>query len=79
MFAFIQVYIITVNDIIANEAAFVAMHSAAVTRNKYHYKEGHRRKNNYLTFFYPAAVFGTSSFNLLLFVLSDKSTRRKIF
>ncbi|GHT16714.1 hypothetical protein AGMMS49573_07100 [Endomicrobiia bacterium] len=34
MFAFIQVYIITVNDIIANEAAFVAMHSAAVTRNQ---------------------------------------------
>ncbi|MDR0800586.1 MAG: hypothetical protein LBN01_03545 [Endomicrobium sp.] len=79
MFAFIQVCIITVDDMIANEAAFVAMRSAAVTRNKYHSKEVHRRVKNYLTFFYPAVVFGTSSFNLSHFVLSDKKTVEKYF
>jgi Tfp pilus assembly protein PilV len=35
MFAFIQICIMTVDDMIANEAAFVAMRSAAVTKSKF--------------------------------------------
>ncbi|MDR0800457.1 MAG: hypothetical protein LBN01_02860 [Endomicrobium sp.] len=79
MFAFIQICIIAVDDMIANEAAFVAMRSAAVTRNKRRSEEAEKRTKNYLKFFYPFSGFGTSNFNPSHFVLSDKKTVEKYF
>jgi hypothetical protein len=74
MFAFMQICVMTVDDMIANEAAFVAMRSAAVTKSGFRAKEAEKRVKNYLAFFYPEVVFGASAFNLSRFVLSDKKT-----
>jgi hypothetical protein len=79
MFAFIQICIMTVDDMIANEAAFVAMRSAAVTKSKFRAKEAEERVKNYLKFFYPGIVFGNSALNLSRFVLSDKKTVERYF
>jgi hypothetical protein len=79
MFAFIQICIMAVDDMIANEAAFVAMRSAAVTRNKRRAKEAENRAKAYLTFFYPALSLGTSNFNPSHFVLSSKQNVAKYF
>ncbi|MDR3257041.1 MAG: hypothetical protein LBT18_05325 [Endomicrobium sp.] len=81
MFAFIQICIVVVDDMVANETAFVAMRSAVVTKDKQRSKEVQARVKNYLTFFYPAAVFGasTSNFNPSHFVLSNKRTVEKYF
>ncbi|MDR2251416.1 MAG: hypothetical protein LBD98_01065 [Endomicrobium sp.] len=79
MFAFIQICIMTIDDMIANEAAFVAMRSAAVTKSKFRTKEAEERVKNYLAFFYPGIVFGTSAFNLSRFVLSDKKIVERYF
>jgi hypothetical protein len=79
MFAFIQVCIMVVDDMIANEAAFVAMRSAAVTKDKFRSKEVKERAQRYLAFFYPGIIFGTNVFNSSRFVLSDKKTVEKCF
>ena len=79
MFAFIQICIIAVDDMIANEAAFVAMRSAAVTRNKWRAEEAEKRAKNYLKFFYPFSSLGTSNFTPSHFVFSDKKTVEKYF
>ena len=79
MFAFIQICIMTVDDMITNEAAFVAMRSAAVTKSKFRAKEAEERVKNYLKFFYPGIVFGNSALNLSRFVLSDKKTVERYF
>jgi len=77
MFVFIQICIITVDDMIANEAAFVAMRSAAVTETKWRSKEVQDRVKNYFMFFYPTVIFGKSNFNPSHFVFSDKKTVEK--
>jgi hypothetical protein len=57
MFAFIQICIMSVDDMIANEAAFVAMRSAAVTKSKFRAKEAEERVKNYLAFFLSGNCF----------------------
>ncbi|GHT42686.1 hypothetical protein AGMMS49921_08490 [Endomicrobiia bacterium] len=51
MFAFIQICIITVYDMIANEAAFVAMRSAAVTESNLRTKEAENKIKHILDSF----------------------------
>ncbi|MDR0977689.1 MAG: hypothetical protein LBL71_01440 [Endomicrobium sp.] len=74
MLIFIQVCIMTVDDIIANEAAFVAARSAAVTESRFRTDEAEHRAKNYLLFFYPGIVFGNNVFNPSRFVLSNKES-----
>ncbi|MDR3275011.1 MAG: hypothetical protein LBS81_03385 [Endomicrobium sp.] len=50
MFAFIQICIMGVDDMIANEAAFVAMRSSAVTKSRVRVNEAENRVKNYLIF-----------------------------
>jgi len=56
MLAFIQVCIIVIDDISANEAAFTAMRSAAVTKQKDRAKEAKERAQKYLLLFYPLSI-----------------------
>jgi hypothetical protein len=79
MFTFIQICIMTVDDMIANEAAFVAMRSAVVTKSRFRAKEAESKAKKYLTFFYPGIVFGVGAFNPSRFVLSDKKTVERYF
>jgi hypothetical protein len=79
MFAFIQICVMTLDDMLANEAAFVAMRSAAVTKSKFRVKEAKDRVQKYLTFFYPGIVFGATAFNPSRFVLSDKKSVERYF
>jgi hypothetical protein len=79
MFAFIQICIMTVDDMVANEAAFVAMRSAAVTKSTFRAKEAKERVQNYLTFFYPGIVFSASGFTSSRVVLSDKKSVERYF
>ncbi|MDR0724123.1 MAG: hypothetical protein LBF23_02935 [Endomicrobium sp.] len=72
MFAFLQVCIIVVDDITANEAAFVAARSASVTESKFRLKEAQNRAKSYILFFYPLAVFSNSKFNPSHFVFVNK-------
>jgi hypothetical protein len=74
MFAFMQICIITVDDMIANEAAFVAARSAAVTENSLRIREVQKRVRNYLAFFYPTLLFGYGGSNFSHFGFSDKAT-----
>ena len=53
MFAFLQVCIMVVDDMTANEAAFVAMRSAAVTKKSERPEEVKNRVNTYLSVYYP--------------------------
>ncbi|GHT36253.1 hypothetical protein AGMMS49593_00600 [Endomicrobiia bacterium] len=78
MFAFIQICIITVDDMIANEAAFVAMRSAAVTESNLRAKEAEDKTKTYLRFFYPLSSV-TSNLNPSHFVLSSKQDVVKYF
>ncbi|MDR3253707.1 MAG: hypothetical protein LBT07_01920 [Endomicrobium sp.] len=52
MFSFIQICIMVVDDMIANEAAFVAMRSAIITKSKLRSKEVELRVKNYISFFF---------------------------
>jgi hypothetical protein len=79
MFAFLQVCIIVVDDMIANEAAFVAARSASVTESKFRLKEVQSRVKSYILFFYPLAIFSNSNFNLSHFVFVNKSDFEKNF
>jgi hypothetical protein len=79
MIAFIQVCIITVDDMVANEAAFVAMRSAAVTKSNQRDKEAEDRVKKYLTFFYPLSSIGGGDFNPSHFVLSSRQKVTKYF
>ncbi len=53
MFAFLQVCIMVVDDMTANEAAFVAMRSAAVTKKSERPEEVKNRVNTYMSVYYP--------------------------
>jgi hypothetical protein len=79
MFAFLQVCIIVVDDILANEAAFVAARSASVTENKFRLKEAQNRVKSYISFFYPLAVFSNSQFNPSHFVFVNKKDFKENF
>lgn len=63
MFAFLQICIIAVDDMTANEAAFAAMRSAAVTSGSDNDKldEAKNRAKNYLLVFYPFTFSETAS------------------
>jgi hypothetical protein len=54
--AFIQLCLIVIDDISANEAAFTAMRSAAVTKQKFRAKEAKDRAQKYLLSFYPLSI-----------------------
>ncbi|MDR0617245.1 MAG: hypothetical protein LBG23_00445 [Endomicrobium sp.] len=73
MFAFLQVCIITVDDIIANEAAFVSARSASVTKSKFRLKEAQDRAKSYILFFYPLAIFSNSKVNPSHFVFVKRN------
>jgi Tfp pilus assembly protein PilV len=77
--AFIQICIIAVDDMIANESAFVAMRQAVVTKDNLRHKEARKKAKNYLSFFYPNTSFRAANFNTLRFALSDKKTVEKYF
>jgi hypothetical protein len=79
MVVFIQICIIVTDDMIANEAAFVAMRSAVVTKSKYRLQEAESRLKNYLTFFYPALILETGNFSPSHFCFSDKETVERYF
>jgi hypothetical protein len=68
-----------VDDMIANEAAFVAMRSGAVTKEKFRSKEVKERAKKYLAFFYPGLMFAPGVFKSSRFVLSDKKSVEKSF
>jgi hypothetical protein len=79
MFAFIQICIMVVDDMIANEAAFVAMRSATVTKSKFQTKEVKESVQKYLTSFYPGIIFGATTFTPSRFVLSDRNSVERYF
>jgi hypothetical protein len=79
MIVFIQVCIITVDDMIANEAAFVAMRSAAVTEDSKRLKEAEDRVKKYLTFFYPLSSIGGGDINPSHLALSSEQKVAKYF
>lgn len=72
MFAFLQVCIIVVDDMLANEAAFVAARSAAVTNREDRLNEAKNRAKNYISFFYPLVAFSNNKFNPSNFVFVSK-------
>ena len=78
MFAFLQICIIAVDDMTANEAAFVAMRSAAVTPSRDRAKEAESWAKKHLNLFYPFNAAG-SFLGLSSFALSDKNTVDKFF
>jgi hypothetical protein len=73
MLAFIQFCIMIVNDMSANEAAFTAMRSAAVTKSKYRTKEAKERVDRYLLFFNPMSISPKG------ITLTDKSIVERFF
>ncbi|MDR1418300.1 MAG: hypothetical protein LBI80_04000 [Endomicrobium sp.] len=79
MFAFLQVCIIVVDDMVANEAAFVAARSASVTESKFRLKEVQNRAKSYILFFYPLAIFSNTKFNPSHFVFVDKKDFKQNF
>ncbi|AKL97664.1 hypothetical protein [Endomicrobium proavitum] len=85
MFCFLQLCIMIVDDMTANEAAFVAMRSAAVTKgtagvaNNEKAKEAKERVENYMMFFYPLSKAGKSGGNPSKFVYSDINTVKPYF
>jgi hypothetical protein len=76
MFAFLQICIIVVDDMTANEAAFSAMRSAAVTKSKIRADEAEQWGKKYLRIFYPFASFDGGG-RLSSFSFSDKNTVEK--
>lgn len=75
MFAFLQICIIAVDDMTANEAAFTAMRSAAVTGGgEAKFNEAKNRVKKYLVNFYPFTVSETTSRMLGSFGFSNSST-----
>ncbi|MDR2426331.1 MAG: hypothetical protein LBD46_04025 [Endomicrobium sp.] len=78
MFSFLQVCIIVVDDMSANEAAFTAMRSAAVTKSSKREEEAYERVRNYLFLFYPLSNI-KSIFTPSNLVYSDKNTVRNYF
>lgn len=81
MFAFLQICIMVVDDMTANEAAFVAMRSAAVTMRSKRVKEATDRVNTYMMVYYPFSIAanaidptGVSKHFLSSFVFSDAKT-----
>ncbi|MDR1196083.1 MAG: hypothetical protein LBL00_06385 [Endomicrobium sp.] len=76
MFAFLQVCIIVVDDMTANEAAFVAMRSAAVTKSNDRKQEAQDRVRTYLLLFYPISSL-QNKFNPGNLVYSNKTTVAK--
>jgi hypothetical protein len=78
MFAFLQICIIAVDDMTANEAAFVGMRSAAVSPRSDRAKEAEKWAKKHLTLFYPFNAAG-SFLGLSSFALSDKNTVDRFF
>jgi hypothetical protein len=77
MFAFIQVCVIVVDDMTANEAAFVAVRSAVVTESRFRAEDSQKWAKKHFLLFYPfngIDVLGRTSFGL-----SDKDTVEKYF
>jgi hypothetical protein len=82
MFAFLQICIMVVDDMTANEAAFVAMRSAAVTERSERQSEAEGRVKSYYNYYYyffsnmpnSAAIALGRSFNF-----SDKSTIKRFY
>ena len=77
MFAFLQICIMVVDDMTANEAAFVAMRSAAVTMRSKREEEAASRVNTYMFLYHPfafAKIAGKGSF-----IYSDKKTVEQYF
>ena len=79
MFAFLQLCIIVVDDMSANEAAFSAMRSAAVTEGSIFSKENKKlieageRVKSYMLYHYPLAYAGSGTANPSKFGFSDKN------
>ncbi|MDR2773073.1 MAG: pilus assembly protein [Elusimicrobiota bacterium] len=78
MFSFLQICIIVVDDMTANEAAFVAMRSAAVTPSQSRSKEAKSRAENYLMLFYPFSAIDSAGI-VSNFAFSDKNEVEKYF
>ena len=76
MFAFLQICIMVVDDMTANEAAFVAMRSASVTMRSKREEEAKSRIDTYMLFYYPfsRAVTGITPNPFSSFVYSDRRT-----
>lgn len=76
MFAFLQVCIMVVDDMTANEAAFVAMRSAAVTMRSKREEEASSRVRIYMTLYFPFLFIDNSevanNLNRGSFVYSNK-------
>ena len=80
MFSFIQLCVMVVDDMSANEAAFVAMRSAAVTggtatdSNSDKAKEAKNRVETYMVIFYPLSIAVKGDFSPSKFAYSDKNS-----
>jgi hypothetical protein len=76
MFCFLQVCIIAIDDMTLNEAAFVAMRSAAVTKGSEEKRreEAQTWAKNYLLLFYPWSVSAVSSQFKGSFVFSNHNS-----
>jgi len=76
MFAFLQICIMVVDDMTANEAAFVAMRSASVTMRSKREEEAKSRVDMYMFFYYPfsSVITGITPNLRSSFVYSDKRT-----
>ena len=80
MFCFLQICIMAVDDMTANEAAFVAMRSAVVTRGEENRrKEAKKRVENYMLIFYPFTLIDAGSNLIGSFGYSDKKTVKPFF
>jgi len=85
MFSFLQICIMAVDDMTANEAAFVAMRSAAVTIGNAKsdgngkLKEAKSRVENYMLLFYPFSIIYKGDTSPSKFAYSDKKTVDKYF
>ncbi|MDR2709455.1 MAG: pilus assembly protein [Elusimicrobiota bacterium] len=78
MFGFLQVCIIIVDDMTANEAAFRAMRSAAVAGKSERSKVARDWAKKHLRIFYPMAEFDEGGF-LSSFVLSTNDEVKEFF
>lgn len=76
MFAFIQICVTAVDDMAANEAAFVGMRSAAVTKRNFRLEEARQRVKNYMFIYYPFSNV-VSELNSSKFVFTSKSAASK--
>ena len=85
MFAFLQLCITVVDDMTANEAAFVGMRSAAVTEgsvsaeNNKKLTEAKSRVKKYMLIYYPLAYAGGGDINPSKFVFSSKDKVKPYF